>query len=169
MKTQLARPMPNVFFDSKQARHRQFRFVFQHKQIHHLEGDFDKFFTTYFPENYEIDSMSFITPDVMQALKQAANYDVEIVGDSLFIYGPIYDLETELADMSTKLLAIKKSLAQTTANYHDDRLPEAVGWHQVSSQGSFLKRSKFWTYVNIGVIVVYILIRIIIQSPLLGK
>lgn len=163
MEMPLARTMPNVFFDSKKARHRQFRFVFQHKQIHHLEGDFDKFFTTYFPQNYEIDTMSFITPDVMQALKAAADYDVEIIGDTLFMYGPILELDSQLAEMSSKLQAIKNALAITTANYHDDRLPEAVGWHQVTTEGSFLKRSRFWTYVNIGFVVLYVSIRIIIQ------
>jgi len=37
--------------------------------------------------------MSFITPDVMWAMRIAAMYDIEIVGNRLYLYGPLQDFE----------------------------------------------------------------------------
>lgn len=160
MAAELPRPLPNVFFDSKHARHRQFRFVFKRRQIHHLEGEFDNYFVTYFPENYEVDSLSFITPDVMQALIDASEYDIEIVNNRLFMYGPIYDIDQQLYDMSTKILAIKNTLMSTVENYYDDRLPAQLSGKEIAPAGASLKRSMFWAYIYIALVILYIVIKI---------
>lgn len=156
MKAKLPRVLPNVFFDSKTARKRQFRFVFSKRQIYHFEGDFNKYFVTYIPANYSIDSLSFVTPDVMQALIDASQYDAEIVSDELFLYGPIYDHAQQIKDMSAKILAIRDSLKVTTSAYHDDHLTADAGWHDISAQGSRLARSRFMIYVNAAVFILYL-------------
>lgn len=161
MATTLPRSLPNVFFDSIKARHRQFRFHFSKSQRHSLEGNFDEHFATYFPPDYTIDSMSFISPDVMLKLRDASDYDIEIVGDQLFMYGPLYDPEVQLADMATKIAAIKKELLDNILTYRDDRLPYAQGRQTVAAQGASLKVSKFWSTVTAVTILLFIIVRII--------
>lgn len=143
MSAPLPRELPNVFFDSKKHRKAQFAKVFDRKQQHRLEGDFNNHFDTYFPENYTIDSLSFITPDVMEALVAAEAYDIEIVGSSVMIYGPLgLDVQGQLQDMSQKLAAIKQELMDNIKTYRDERLPYAKGREMVSVQGMSLKRRR---------------------------
>ncbi len=158
MMAQLPRKLPNVFFDSLKARRRQFRLEFKKRQLASLEGDFDKYFATYFPENYAVDSMSFISPDVMWALKDAAAYDIEIVDDYVYIYGPLLSPPSQLGEMSSKLLPIKKQLLDNIGTYLDERLPKALGWKQVTVQAAKLERSLFWTYVSWGFFGIYFII-----------
>jgi hypothetical protein len=160
MTTQLPRELPNVFFDSIKARRRQFRLHFAKEQRHGLEGDFDKYFVTYFPDGYTIDSMSFISPEVMWAMRSAGDYDIEIYGNRLFLYGPLFDPEQQLADMSTKILEIKKQLVDNVTTYRDERLPFALGRKRVAAQAVNLRLSKFWTIISFAFIVGYILVQI---------
>lgn len=153
----LPRALPNVFFDSIKARRRQFRFHFARDQRHSLEGDFDRHFVTYFPADYTIDSMSFISPDVMWALRAASDYDVEIVENCLFLYGPLYDPEAQVTDMAAKITAIKKELLDNITTYRDERLPYAEGRQRVAPLGASLKRSRFWAIVTTVFIILYIL------------
>lgn len=161
MATTLPRSLPNVFFDSIKARHRQFRFHFARSQRHSLEGDFDKHFATYFPPDYTIDSMSFISPDVMWKLREARDYDIEIVGDQLFLYGPLYDPELQITDMANKITAIKKELLDNIMSYRDDRLPYAEGRKKTALQGASLKLSTFWAKVTLAIAVLYFIGRLI--------
>ncbi len=163
MSTTLPRALPNVFFDSLRARRRQFRFHFARSQRHSLEGDFDKYFVTYFPQDYTIDSMSFISPDVMWKLKDAADYDIEIVGDKLFLYGPLYDPEAQITDMAAKISPIKKELLDNILTYRDARLPYEQGRKAVAAKGASLKLSNFWKIVGFVGIGLYVLARIIIE------
>ena len=149
MTTMLPRKLPNIFFDSAKARGRQFRFHFAASQRHSLEGDFDEHFVTYFPEGYTIDSMSFISPEVMWALRDARDYDIEIYGNRLFLYGPLFDPETQLQDMSVKLAEIKKQLANDITTYRDERLPFAEGRKRVAATGMSLRINIFWKVVGI--------------------
>jgi hypothetical protein len=143
MSIQLPRILPHVFFDSKHARGRQFRWVFTHDQKHSLEGDFDQYFTTYFPPDYTIDGLSFITPEVMWALRAAGDYDIEIIGDRLYLYAPIYDDENRIQDMADKLLTIKEKLLHNILTYRDQRLPGLEGKTMVAPMGMHLKKSQF--------------------------
>ena len=144
MSAALPRELPNIFFDSKKARGRQFRFHFHRSQLHRLEGDFNDYFATYFPPEYSIDGLAIITPDVMWALKAAADYDIEMVGDRVFLYGPLYGPERQLPDMAVKLQAIRKELMDNILTYRDERLPYERGRKYVMPIGASLKRSKFW-------------------------
>ncbi|MFB2581909.1 hypothetical protein ACEXQD_11705 [Herbiconiux sp. P15] len=52
-----------------------------------LEGDFDKHFTLYCPAGYESDALYLFTPDIMaRFIDRAAEFDIEIVDDRLFLY-----------------------------------------------------------------------------------
>ncbi len=164
MATDLGRILPNVFFDSKQARGRQLRFRFAKEQKHSLEGDFDKFFTTYFPAGYTIDSMSFIAPDVMWALRQAREYDIEIIGNRLYLYGSLWSMPEQLADMEKHILNIKQHLLKNVQTYRDERLPLALGRSHVTPQALSLKPSSFWKIVGIIATVMFILLRILLGA-----
>jgi len=160
MTMQLPRSLPNVFFDSIQQRHRQFRFHFAKSQLHRLEGDFDEHFATYFPPQYTLDSMSFITPEVMWALREARDYDIEIVGDRVFLYGSLKDANTQLDDMYTKLANIKQKLLNNVMTYRDERLPAEVGRKQVTPIAMELRRSTFWKYVTLAIVIFYLLVHL---------
>lgn len=52
-----------------------------------LEGDFDRYFRLYCPAGYETDALYLFTPDIMaRFIDHAAQMDVEIVDDWLFLY-----------------------------------------------------------------------------------
>ena len=162
--TVLPRKLPNVVFDSKKQRGRQFKTIFDSKQLHRLEGNFDNYFATYFAETYTIDSLSFITPDVMLALIDASDYDIEIVGDRLLMYGPVYAPSLQVAEMAQKLAAIKKQLLDNILTYRDQRLPYAEGRQTVTPQGMFLKRRKEGIWLTVAVIVIYIILEFMDNS-----
>lgn len=161
MYTTLPRKLPNVFFDSIRARRRQFRFHFARNQRHSLEGDFDKHFVTYFPPNYTIDSMSFISPEVMWAMREASDYDIEIVGDRLYLYGPLYEPSEQLAEMSAQLANIKKHLLDNITTYRDERLPFDAGRRIVAPMGASLQRSRFWAIVSATILTIYIVLYVL--------
>jgi hypothetical protein len=164
MSVTLPRDLPNIFFDSKLARGRQFRFEFDSSQCVKLEGDFNDYFVTYFPPQYSIDGLSIISPDVMLALEAAKDYDIEIQGNRVYLYGPLYDVDQQLPDMFSKLQAIKKELLDNIVTYRDERLPYQYGRQRVAPLGMSLKRSKFWTYVYVTIFVLYILFDIYIHA-----
>lgn len=159
----LPRELPNVFFDSLHARRRQFRFHFSRSQRHSLEGNFDNYFATYFPENYTIDSMSFISPDVMHALIDAADYDIEIIGDRLFLYGALYEPSEQLDDMTYHLNSIKKQLLDNIITYRDERLSFTEGRERVHIQAASLQRSKLVKWVSLGLLTVYLVFRVVME------
>jgi hypothetical protein len=138
--TKLPRILPNVFFDSKSQGGRQYKAKFDKDQRHSLEGDFDTYFDTYFAEGYTIDSMSFITPDVMQALEDAHDYDIEIIGDRLLMYGPVYVDASKVTNGAAKLQAILNTLQVTARAYEDERLPGSAGRQTVTPTGLQLRR-----------------------------
>lgn len=163
----LPRVLPNVFFDSKSQGGRQYKAQFDKDQRHSLEGDFDTYFDTYFAEGYTIDSMSFITPDVMQALEDAHNYDVEIMGDRLLMYGPVYVDASEVTDGATKLQAILKTLQVTARAYEDERLPGSSGKQTVTPMGLQLRRKTSLTWATIIFVCAYIALHFVslIHAP----
>lgn len=160
MYTKLPRQLPNVVFDSLNHHGKQFRKVFQDDQLHRLEGGFDQYFNTYFAEDYTIDSMSFITPDVMEAMIAASDYDIEIVGDHLLMYGPVYAPVEQIPDMGQKIETIKKQLLDNILTYRDERLPYAEGRSGVAPKGMYLKRRKATVWVTVITLIIYFGFRI---------
>jgi hypothetical protein len=163
MAVRLPRALPHVFFDSHHSRGKQFRHHFASSQLHRLEGDFDTFFSTYFPADYTIDSLSFVTPEVMWAMREARTYDIEIVGDRLYLYGSLEEPTKQVADMAAKITAINKALLNNILTYRDERLAFAEGRQRVSPLGMELARSKFWRYFTLGGLALYLLVWLVLQ------
>ncbi|GAA1231074.1 hypothetical protein JOF42_000498 [Microbacterium phyllosphaerae] len=82
-------PLPNIVLDAKgnNGFGSNLPASFQREQRLSLEGDFDQYFTLYCPEGYERDALYLFTPDIMaRFIDNAAELDVEIVDDWLFLY-----------------------------------------------------------------------------------
>ena len=82
-------PLPNIVLDAKgnNGFGSNLPTSFQRAQRLSLEGDFDQHFTLYCPAGYERDALYLFTPDIMaRFIDSAAQLDVEIVDDWLFLY-----------------------------------------------------------------------------------
>lgn len=82
-------PLPNIVLDAKgnNGFGSNLPASFQKAQRLSLEGDFDQHFTLYCPAGYERDALYLFTPDIMaRFIDNAAQLDVEIVDDWLFLY-----------------------------------------------------------------------------------
>ncbi|AZS42420.1 hypothetical protein CVS54_03783 [Microbacterium oxydans] len=82
-------PLPNIVLDAKgnNGFGSNLPASFQKSQRLSLEGDFDEHFTLYCPRGYERDALYLFTPDIMaRFIDNAAELDVEIVDDWLFLY-----------------------------------------------------------------------------------
>ena len=156
MHMKLPRELPNIVFDSNQHQHRQFRMVFESKQHIQLEGNFNKYFATYFGDGYTIDDLSFITPEVMMALIDAKDYDIEIVHGSLLLFGQIWeDPVAQLDDMRYKINIIREKLLNNILTYRDERVPYKEGRKVVARAGMFLESrpiSSLFVYIIIGLL-----------------
>jgi len=126
---QLDRKLPNMVLDSKQNNGffgSDLPITFKRDQILSLEGDFDKHFTLYCPQQYEQDALYVFTPDLMALLiDDAGSFDVEIVDDWMFIYSPHRFAALSAANYARLFHIVQtvgnKTISQT-ANYHDDRI-----------------------------------------------
>lgn len=117
----LRRRLPHILFDSKQAKGRQFKHLYLKVQRISVQGTFDLVFDTYAPRTYHIDSLSFVSPEVMEVLVDAKDYDIEIIEDKVYLYAPLLGEEaTEI--FVAKGQAIARHLNDNIDTYHDNRL-----------------------------------------------
>ena len=82
-------PLPNIVLDAlgNNTLGSTIAAAFRSDQRLSLEGDFDRYFSLYCPTGYEVDALYLFTPDVMaRFIDHAAQLDVEIVDDWLFLY-----------------------------------------------------------------------------------
>jgi hypothetical protein len=118
---QLIRNIPHLIFDSTSAKRRQFKNLYLQSQRLSLEGNFDDKFDTYSPQNYQIDTLSFITPEVMQAMLVLQQYDIELFDSKMLCYGPLLSA-SEFEAMKQACLTLAAELNDNLRNYRDDRL-----------------------------------------------
>lgn len=79
--TEQPKVFPHLFLDSKQN---GASYAYDTSQRLSLEGDFQDYFNLYVPEGEQIDSLTILTPDVMQTLVRGGRpYDIELVGNSV--------------------------------------------------------------------------------------
>ncbi len=142
----LPRTLPNVFFDSKHTGGREFRIVLESSQMHSLEGDFDDHFRTYFNKDYTIDSLSFITPEVMQTMLDARAYDIEIYGNTLYLYNELENMPDQIEDVRRHGEMIRHALLNNIVSYRDERIDFQDGRKTVSVQGIELNQ-PLWPHV----------------------
>lgn len=82
-------PLPNIVLDAlgNNTIGTNLPASFRKDQQLSLEGDFNRYFTLYCPQGYERDALYLFTPDIMaRFVDSAAQLDVEIVDDWLFLY-----------------------------------------------------------------------------------
>lgn len=161
IRLELPRKLPNVVFDGLEHQKKQFRIVFESKQNIMLEGNFNKYFATYFGSGYTIDDLSFITPEVMEALIEARDYDIEIVHNSLLLFGPVEpNPESQLKEMSLLIKNIRTQLLNNILTYRDERLQYGEGRRVVARAGMFLEKNP------IGALLIWIIIGIMYLIPI---
>ncbi|WP_144875451.1 hypothetical protein [Microbacterium sp. 1.5R] len=124
-------PLPNIVLDAKgnNAFGSNLPAAFQREQRLSLEGDFDKYFTLYCPAGYEQDALYLFTPDIMaRFIDNAAELDVEIVDDWLFLYTQRRVSTLDPATWSWLFGAVGALLTKFDqwARWRDDRLREAA-------------------------------------------
>lgn len=90
-----------------------------------LEGDFDRYFTLYCPQGYEQDALYLFTPDIMaRFIDTAAELDVEIVDDWLFLYTKRQTSSLDPATWAWLFSAVGALITRFDqwARWRDDRL-----------------------------------------------
>lgn len=131
MRIKLPRRLPNMVLDSKKnnffgGRLSNLNVGFGSSQRLSLEGDFDSYFTLYTPEQYKRDALYVFTPDVMQALVEAANvYDCEVIDDDFYIYSSkAFSLtdRAELLELAGIAHKLRSELVEQTDYYADERV-----------------------------------------------
>jgi len=142
----LDRAMPNIVLDAK-ANNSLFMsnlpVTLDKKQVLHLEGDFDQYFTLYCPAEYERDALYIFTPDLMALLiDEASPFDVELIDQWMFVYASRPFQLTDPAVLQ-RLFTIAdtvgaKALNQT-ARYADERIGDPAV-NMVSRRGARLRR-----------------------------
>src|SRR5690349_19974247 len=86
----LQRKVPNIVFDHRQAHGHELQRMFLSCQKLSFEGNFDAHYDSYAPEGYHIDTFSFISPEVLDAMVRFnLPGDVELIGDRLVCTVPI--------------------------------------------------------------------------------
>lgn len=146
LEVDLPRALPNMMFDSKKTHKKQFVPLFDRTQLHSLEGSFDQHFATFFPKNYSIDALSIITPEVMQAMIAANQFDFEIIGDKLYLYGPLVPAK-QVPEMIKKGIAVHDKLMNNITTYRDERLEGEKGRQGVSAYGAQLRENPYAGWV----------------------
>jgi hypothetical protein len=167
----LPRQMPHIFFDSKKLRGSQFSKIYKESQQHSLEYNFNNYFDTYFPDGYTIDAMSYVTPDVMECLIAAQDYDIEMVDDRLFIYGYMRNDEQSILSILEKADGLHKRLKHALKIYRDQRVPHGEGRKRIAPEGMSLQKNNllltFGSFISGLYIFLYILILIYGAIPIL--
>lgn len=127
----LTSPLPNIVLDATGNNSflgSNLPRSFDRGQRLSLEGDFDRYFALYCPEGYERDALYLFTPDIMaRFVDHAAELDVEIVDDWLFLYGRREIVTLDAATWAW-LFATVRALTDKFAQWErwrDDRLAEA--------------------------------------------
>ena len=130
-----------------------------------LEGDFDRYFALLCPAGYESDALYLFTPDIMaRFIDHAAEFDVEIVDDRLYLYSR-RDLSTLDPETWVWLWATLDALADKIARWErwrDGRLGSTTVIASEGAQtivrpprgvapaGRRLHRKSHWIWVVIG-------------------
>lgn len=123
----LERMLPQMILDAKSNNFlgTNLPVRFSRDQVLALEGDFDRYFTLYCPKEYERDALYVFTPDLMARLvDEAAQFDVEIVDDWMFIYSAQPFELTNVATLARVFRIVDTvgdKAVERTERYADDR------------------------------------------------
>ncbi|MGO2519117.1 MAG: hypothetical protein ACTH8F_03255, partial [Microbacterium sp.] len=132
-------PLPNIVLDAlgNNGFGTNLPASFRKDQALSLEGDFNKYFTLYCPEGYEQDALYLFTPDIMaRFIDNAAELDVEIVDDWLFLYTKRSASTLDPATWAWLFNVVGALITKFDqwARWRDDRLLEQQGRVQAQAQ-----------------------------------
>ena len=162
----LRRAVPNLIFDSQAVKGRQFKSVYLGAQKLKFDDNLDEHFQIYSPKNYEIDTLSIITPEVVEALVLAQSYDIEFVADSLFCYAPLLP-KNQLAAFKQRALNIYDNVNDNLSSYRDERLSGKQRREQVSDFGRRLLDSpaRYLKLLATSTVVIIVALALMIAWP----
>ncbi|MCA9348884.1 hypothetical protein KC878_01935 [Candidatus Saccharibacteria bacterium] len=164
---QLSRPLPHLLFDAKKNNVWKFTNLpaaFDSSQKVSLEANFDDHFSLYSPENYNVDTLSFITPEIMDYLiRELDGFDIEIIDGQIFIYSGGTVKPNEFWQLYAKLYGLAKHLEDNIDSYRDQRVTQFASTGtdrvQIAQQGLRLKRSKLPAFIGVMTTFLYITFR----------
>ena len=151
-----------------------------------MGGEFDEKFTLYAPSDYGRDAFGIFTPDLMALfIDRLGTYDVELIDDTMFVYGSRFDLlNPRTYDWLQELVdTVVARTVRRTERYTDDfaaletdpatrpagdPAPLTPTANIVAEQGRRLRRRRWglWTVVAAAVIVAWIYDDLV--APLFG-
>ena len=115
------RMTPHVVFDSVTAKKKQFQHLYLGSQKTALGAGFDQHFETYVPQHYDLDALSFITPEVMAKMIDIKDCDIEFLQGNMLCYAPFLN-EEQLAAFLRGCLALHKTTNHNLSSYKDSWL-----------------------------------------------
>jgi hypothetical protein len=126
----LPRPVPNMVLLSTSGNVlKNLGIALKEAQRLALEGDFQRRFTLYCPDEYERDALYVFTPDLMERLMHAAaGCDLEIVDDRVLIYAPAHAFAKpgQLAELPELVRYLHEKFDRQTRRYRDERRPDGA-------------------------------------------
>ncbi len=160
----LSRKLPNIIIDNKANNFMHtsnLPFHYSSSQKISLEGNFDDYFTLYAPQDYNIDTLSFITPEVIEYIIQDFKEAViEIVDNYLYVYYAGTSKKIGMENILKRLLRLAAEIEDNINAYRDSRLKlTATGSFDrvnISSTGLRLKRGRvisIWSIIGLIVAV----------------
>ena len=143
---QLPRALPHLIIDARG--NGSLRSLLPGTQQLTLEGDFDRYFTTYVPTGYSRDALELLTPDVMACLIDGGrSWDLEVIDDLLVIASTQLRGRSDAAETAALLHfadVVGAELGHQAATYSDPRAARPRA--QVAAHGRRLRRrSGAWT------------------------
>ncbi len=161
----ISRRLPNVLLDATSNNFMK-RFSnlggFGDDQKIELEGDFSQYFNVHCPPGYGTDVLYWLTPELMQLLKQyMTNYDIEVIDNHIYAYSETPFKLDQAGIQSGLQLAnwLHAEFEENTHRYSDARVANATA-NVVAEQGRRLKHKKPWVLATI-LLIIYILFHIL--------
>ena len=119
----LSKSLPHLVLDNRKSGH-SFQRIYLEAQRVNLDGQFDRYFNSYCPQHYQIDSLSFMTPEVLTDMLDLKGCDFEIIDDHLIVCrSPVPN--SELDEFQTKCHRLHDRLNDNLSSYRDSYLGPA--------------------------------------------
>ncbi len=140
---------PHAIFDSIIGKKKQFKKLYLKSQKIQLGAGFDEHFETYVPQHYAMDTLTFITPEVMEKAARIKDCDIELLQGSLLCYAPLLPGE-QLAPFMQKCLTLHKALNSNLSSYRDSWLGKEQGVTEFGKQLLKNPNKLLWTALIAG-------------------
>ena len=133
--------------------------TFKKDQVLSLEGDFNKHFTLYAPQEYKQDAYYIFTPDLMALLIDNAHaLDAETIDNKVFFYTPRSGSNSSFTNIDTLQGIVKiiqtvgASMHRRTDYYADENVANRA-IDIVATEGRRLKQGVNWIIIVIVVLI----------------